>query len=147
MSTSGQIIAVCSSSQKLTKKLDVGEGILKENYGMVGDAHCSSTTHRQVSLLASESIGKMQEIGLDVHPGDFAENITTKGVELTSLSLGTKIMVGENSILEVTQIGKECHNKCSIYQQAGDCIMPKEGIFTRVIKGGRIKIGDVVKII
>ena len=147
MFASGQIIAVCSSPQKLTKKLDVGEGILKENYGMLGDAHGSSTTHRQVSLLAMESIEKMHEMGLDVHPGDFAENITTKGVELTSLSLGTKIMMGENSILEVTQIGKECHNRCSIYQQAGDCIMPKEGIFTRVIKGGRITIGDVIKII
>ena len=87
----------------------------------------------------------MSEMGLDVHPGDFAENLTTRGIELVSLTIGTRIKVGDSTILEVTQIGKECHNRCAIYQQAGDCIMPREGIFARVITGGEIKTGDKIR--
>ena len=147
MAQSGKIIAVCNSPQKQTKKENVKKGMLMENFGLMGDAHCSSETHRQVSLLAQESIAKMQKMGLDVNPGDFAENLTTTGINLTSIPIGTQVKVGENVKLVVTQIGKECHNHCAIYQQAGDCIMPKEGIFTRVLKGGQVKVGDEIQVV
>ena len=143
----GIIIAVCTSEKKQTKKINVGDACLKENYGITGDAHSSSNTHRQISLLAIESINKMREIGLNVNPGDFAENLTTEGIDLVSLPVGTKLSVGEEVVLEVTQIGKECHTRCAIYQQAGDCIMPKEGIFARVLTGGRVKIMDKIEIV
>ncbi|MGZ4857036.1 MAG: MOSC domain-containing protein [Methanobacteriaceae archaeon] len=143
----GKITAVCTSPRKQTKKRNIKEGIIKRNYGLEGDAHSTPKTHRQVSLLAEESIHKMREMGLDVHSGDFAENLTTKGIELTSIPLGTMIQVGKHAILEVTQIGKVCHTRCAIYKQAGDCIMPREGIFTKVLESGRIKIGDMIKII
>jgi len=141
-----KVIAVCKSEKKQTKKVNVGDAYLKENYGIVGDAHGEFNTHRQVSLLAIESINKMRELGLNVKPGDFAENLTTEGIDLTILPLGTKLLVGKEVILEVTQIGKECHTRCAIYYQAGDCIMPKEGIFARVIKGGTIKTGDKISL-
>lgn len=147
MKTSGKILAVCTSPQKQTKKENMNRGTLKENYGLIGDAHSSAETHRQVSLLAQESIQKMRDMGLDVNPGDFAENLTTSGIELTSLPIGTQMQVGTDAILEVSQIGKECHNRCAIYQQAGDCIMPREGIFTKVLKGGQIKVGDEIKVV
>lgn len=140
-----KIIEVSTSEKKQTKKINVGEACLKENYGIIGDAHSSKDTHRQISLLAIESINKMREFGLDVHPGDFAENLTTEGIDLVSLQIGTKLSVGEEVVLEVTQIGKECHNRCAIYHQAGDCIMPKEGIFARVINRGEVKIGDKIE--
>lgn len=113
-----------------------------ENHGIVGDAHAGDW-HRQVSLLAKESIDKMRAMGLDVTNGDFAENITTSGINLTSLPVGSRLQVGE-TLLEVTQIGKECHARCAIYYQAGDCVMPKEGIFARVLRSGAIKPGDTV---
>ena len=113
-----------------------------ENHGIVGDAHAGDW-HRQVSLLAQESIDKMRALGLDVNAGDFAENITTSGIDLVSLPIGTRLQVGE-TLLEVTQIGKECHTRCAIYDQAGDCVMPKEGIFARVLSGGTIRPGDSV---
>lgn len=113
-----------------------------ENHGIVGDAHAGDW-HRQVSLLAKESIDKMRAMGLDVTNGDFAENITTSGINLTSLPVGSRLQVGE-TLLEVTQIGKECHARCAIYYQAGDCVMPKEGIFARVLRSGAIKPGDAV---
>lgn len=140
-----EIVAVCTSPLKQTRKTNTEVGVIKENYGFIGDAHSSTATHRQISLLAQESIDKMSEMGLDVHPGDFAENLTTRGIELVSLTIGTRIKVGDSTILEVTQIGKECHNRCAIYQQAGDCIMPREGIFARVITGGEIKTGDKIR--
>ncbi|MBI5460349.1 MOSC domain-containing protein [Methanobacterium sp.] len=146
-SESGEIIAVCTSPQKQTRKTDVGECVVKENHGLVGDAHSNPETHRQVSLLAQESIDKMRDLGLDVHPGDFAENITTTGIELVLLPIGSRIQVGDETVLEVTQIGKECHNRCAIYQQAGDCIMPREGIFARAITGGKVKTGDKIRIL
>lgn|GEM_PF-580060 len=123
-SRSGEIIAVCSSPHKQTRKTNVTECVVKENHGLEGDAHSSPETHRQLSLLAQESIDKMRDLGRDVHPGDFAENITTTGIELVLLPIGSRIKVGDTTILEVTQIGKECHNHCAIYQQVGDCIMP-----------------------
>ena len=141
-----KIVAVCGSKQKGTKKKVVAAGILKENYGLVGDAHADCCTHRQVSLLAMESIAKMRRLGFEVGPGDFAENITTRGVELTSLPVGTKVSVGKDVLLEVTQIGKECHSGCAIYQEIGKCIMPMEGIFARVIHGGPIRAGNQIRI-
>ncbi|MFA0834413.1 MAG: MOSC domain-containing protein [Methanobacterium formicicum] len=142
----GEVIAVCTSTLKQTRKINVKECLVKKNHGLVGDAHSSSQTHRQVSLLAQESIDKMKDMGLDVHPGDFAENITTSGIELVTIPIGTRIQVGD-CIMEITQIGKECHNRCAIYLQAGDCIMPREGIFARAITGGKVKTGDKVRIL
>jgi MOSC domain-containing protein YiiM len=141
-----KIIAVCKSEEKGTRKGAVVEGILKEDYGLVGDAHADCCTHRQVSLLAMESINKMRELGFELGPGDFAENLTTQGVELTSLPVGTKISVGKDVLLEVTQIGKECHRGCAIYQEIGKCIMPKEGIFAKVFRGGFVKAGDQIRV-
>ena len=141
-----EIIAVCKSEEKGTRKKAVAEGILKEDYGLVVDAHADCCTHRQVSLLAMESIDKMRRLGFEVSPGDFAENLTTQGVDLISLPLGTKISVGKDALLEVTQIGKECHSGCAIYQEIGKCIMPREGIFASVIRGGVVRAGDQVRI-
>ncbi len=141
-----KIIAVCKSRQKGTKKEIVPEGILKEDYGLVGDAHADCNTHRQVSLLATESINKMRSLGLDIGPGDFAENLTCEEIDLVSLSAGTRLSIGKGVILEVTQIGKECHSGCAIYRQIGKCIMPKEGVFGRVIQGGLVKAGDTIRI-
>jgi len=141
-----EIIAVCQSEEKGTRKKAVAEGILKENYGLVGDAHADCCTHRQVSLLAMESIEKIKKEGFDVGPGDFAENLTTQGVGLVSLPVGTKISIGKDVLLEVTQIGKKCHSGCAIYQEIGKCIMPREGIFARVIHGGCVRAGDRIKI-
>jgi len=138
------VVAVCISKNKGERKTPVASVELREEHGIVGDAHAGDW-HRQVSFLAQESIEKMQRMGLDVNAGDFAENITTSGIELFSLPVGTRLTVGE-TLLEVTQIGKECHTRCAIFYQAGDCVMPKEGIFARVLKGGTVKPGDVVTI-
>ncbi|MCK4507979.1 MAG: MOSC domain-containing protein, partial [Desulfuromonadales bacterium] len=119
---------------------------LQEGFGLVGDAH-GGDWHRQVSLLAIESIDKMRAAGLDVGPGDFAENLTTRGIELYSLPIGTRFRVGARVLLEMTQIGKECHDRCAIYHQAGDCVMPKEGVFAIVLEGGPVKTGDAVEIL
>jgi FdhD protein len=141
-----KIVAVCKSEEKGTKKKAVAAVTLKEDYGLVGDAHADRCTHRQVSLLAMESIDKVRKLGLEVGPGDFAENLTTQGLELVSLPVGTKISIGKDVLLEVTQIGKKCHSGCAIYQEIGKCVMPKEGIFARVIHGGRVRAGDQIKI-
>jgi len=141
-----RIIAVCRSDKKGTKKKDVKEGLLKDDFGLVGDAHADCCTHRQVSLLAVESIDKMRALGLDVNPGDFAENLTTEEIDLISLPVGTRISVGKQIVLEITQIGKECHTGCAIYRQVGKCIMPEEGVFARVIRGGPVKAGDQIKV-
>ncbi|MBC8275523.1 MAG: MOSC domain-containing protein [Chloroflexi bacterium] len=141
-----EIIAVCKSEKRGTKKEDVKEGLLKEEFGLVGDAHADCCTHRQVSLLAVESIDKMRALGLELKPGDFAENLTTEGIDLVSLPVGTRISVGEQVILEVTQIGKECHAGCAIFQQVGKCVMPEEGVFTKVIRGGTVRVGDKIEV-
>ena len=141
------VIAVCQSKKKGTKKEPVAKVIIREEYGVMGDAHADCLTHRQVSLLAIESIDKMRSTGLDLKPGDFAENITTEGIDLVSLPIGTRIMAGDEVILEISQIGKECHTACAIRRQVGDCIMPTEGIFARVIHGGTVKTGDNLKIL
>lgn len=140
----GKVVSINVSAQKGTRKTPIGEAMLIENFGIEGDAHASGQWHRQVSLLAEESIAKMRGMGLDVGPGDFAENITTQGINLVSLPIGSKIMLGEIEG-EVTQIGKVCHDRCAIYYQAGDCVMPKEGIFIKVLKGGLLRTGDPVE--
>jgi len=137
--------AVCISENKGERKKPVEAVELRENHGIVGDAHAGEW-HRQVSLLATESIDKMRKLGLDVDAGDFAENITTKGIELVSLPIGTRLQVGP-ALLEVTQIGKECHTRCAIFYQAGDCVMPKEGIFARVINGGVVRPADRIAVV
>ncbi|RLB32027.1 MAG: MOSC domain-containing protein [Deltaproteobacteria bacterium] len=141
-----QIIAVCTSEQKGTNKKTVSTAVARENFGLVGDAHADCHTHRQVSLLAVESIHKMRNHGLEVGPGDFAENLTTRNIDLASLPIGSRLEVGDDIILELTQIGKKCHTKCAIFHQVGTCIMPKEGVFARVIRGGIINAGDTIRI-
>lgn len=141
-----KIIAVCTSREKGTKKEIVAEGVLKEGYGLIGDAHADSCGHRQVSLLAMESINKMRSQGFDVGPGDFAENLTCERIDLASLPVGVRLSVGKEIILELTQIGKKCHTGCAIFQQTGKCIMPKEGVFAKVVRGGLVKAGDEVQI-
>jgi len=140
-----EVLAVNISENKGERKKPVSQAELKEGYGMVGDAHAGEW-HRQVSLLARESIERMRAMGLDVESGDFAENITTKGIDLLSLPVGTRLSIGEATV-EVTQIGKECHSRCAIYNRAGDCVMPKEGIFVRVLKGGTVRPGERIEII
>jgi MOSC domain-containing protein YiiM len=139
----GKIIAVCTSPEKGMIKHDVREGLLLEELGIEGDAH-AGFMHRQVSLIAVEDIRTMMEKLPDLVPGSFAENLTTEGFDLSALKVGDRLKVGE-TILEVSQIGKECHTKCEVFRKTGDCIMPKKGIFTRVIKGGKVKTGDTVR--
>lgn len=141
----GTIVAVCTSKKKGIRKKNVGEAELKVDWGIVGDAHADDW-HRQVSLLALESIEKMRALGLNVGPGSFAENLTTQGLDLLSLPLGSQARVGDEVILEITQHGKICHDRCAIYYQAGDCVMPKEGIFTEVMTEGKVNVGDEVVI-
>lgn len=136
-----EIVAVCTSAKKGQRKKNVGESLLIKNQGLENDAH-AGFAHRQVSLLATESIAKMTAKGLDVGPGDFAENLTTRGIDLVNLLVGTRLLAGPEAILRVTQIGKECHDRCAIFEQAGDCVMPREGIFTEVLLGGRVRVGD-----
>ncbi len=140
----GRVVAVCISAQKGERKTPVESVELRPEHGIIGDGHAGDW-HRQVSLLAIESIRKMQQLGLDVDTGDFAENITTEGIALVALPIGTRLRIGE-TLLEVTQIGKECHTRCAIYHQAGDCVMPKEGIFAKVLEGGFLSSGDQLSI-
>ncbi|MBI5025195.1 MAG: MOSC domain-containing protein [Nitrospirae bacterium] len=142
----GRVVSVNISDKKGQRKKKTAEAYLREDFGINGDAHASEKWHRQVSLLALESIKKMQAMGLKVGPGDFAENITTEGIDLLGLPLGTKISIGNDVVIEVSQIGKECHTRCAIYRQAGDCVMPKEGIFVRVLKGGKVTEGDTIRV-
>ena len=137
----GKILAISISDKKGVRKNNVDSATLKEDFGIVGDAH-AGTKNRQVSLLAQESIAKMKAKGLKVKAGDFADNITTEGLDLLSLKIGDRLKINDEVVLELSQIGKVCHTRCSIYYQAGDCVMPKEGIFAKVIKGGQIKVGD-----
>jgi len=140
------VVAVSISEKKGMRKKNVDKAYAELNFGLEGDAHASSKWHRQVSLLAIESIQKMRDAGLDVGPGDFAENLTTEGIDLVALPIGTRLKVGEAEG-EVSQIGKKCHSRCAIYELAGDCVMPKEGIFIKVTKAGWVKPGDVVEVI
>lgn len=139
----GRVVSINISDKKSIRKKPIKEAVIKTDFGIEGDAHASSKWHRQVSLPALEGIKKMQAMGLKVNPGDFAENITTEGIDLLKLPVGTKMTIGDIEA-EVSQIGKKCHTRCEIYNQAGECIMPKEGIFLKVLKGGRIKEGDEI---
>ena len=139
-----EVTAVCISERKGTRKHEVPSIRVQCGHGIVGDAHAGNW-HRQISLLAEESVDKMRALGLTLQPGDFAENILTRGLELKSLPIGTRLRVGE-TLLEVTQIGKKCHNDCEIKKLTGSCVMPTEGIFAIVLQEGEIFPGDTVTV-
>jgi MOSC domain-containing protein YiiM len=141
-----KIVAVSTSRKKGEKKTNVAQARLIRDHGMDQDAHAGDW-HRQVSLLDMQSISRIQEKGMDVEPGNFAENITTQGLRLWELPIGTRMQLGREVVLEVTQIGKECHNRCAIFHQVGDCVMPTEGIFARVLQEGMIRPGDEITIL
>ena len=143
--TCGKVLAVNISPKKGEKKNNIGCGLFLENLGLENDAHAEPGI-RQVSLLAIESVEKIRAKGLDVSYGDFAENLTTEGIHLPSLPIGTRLKIGREVLLEVSQIGKICHNRCNIFYTVGDCVMPREGIFAKVLSGGEIKINDVIEI-
>ncbi len=138
-----KIVSISLSRKKGTRKTCVDEVALVENHGLEGDAHAGDW-HRQVSFLAAESIERSRDGGLDVTFGDYAENIATTGIDWKSEPLGTRFRLGDDAVVEITQIGKECHKKCAIFYQAGDCIMPREGVFARVLTGGRIRVEDPI---
>lgn len=140
-----KIIAISISEKKGQKKHNIPEAELLTDFGMADDAHAGKW-HRQISLLGIQSIDLMRAKGADVNPGDFAENITVEGLVLYELPVGTKLNVGNGIVLEVTQIGKECHSGCEIQKQVGSCIMPTQGIFARVLTGGKIRVGDEVTV-
>ena len=142
---SGSIVAVSVSKNKGERKTPAESVHLRENFGIIGDAHAGDW-HRQVSLLAEESIEKMIALGLTVGPGDFAENLTTRGVDLVNLPIGTRLGIGP-VVLEISQIGKVCHTRCAIFYQAGDCVMPKEGVFATVVSGGVIRPEDEIQLL
>ncbi|MHC4395117.1 MAG: MOSC domain-containing protein [Planctomycetota bacterium] len=142
----GKIKAVSVSKERGTRKYNVPTVELKVDFGMTGDAH-GGDWHRQISLLAVESIDKMTAKGAEVTAGDFAENITTEGIDLQGLSVGSKLRLGSDAEIEVTQFGKKCHQACEILKLTGDCIMPREGIFAKVTKPGQIKPGDTIEVL
>ena len=150
-----KIVSINRSDKKGTVKKPGREAILRRNWGLVGDAH-AGLSHRQVSLLGIENIKKFisqsaklkrsKNVKFKIGPGDFAENITTGGFDLNGLQIGTKLKLGSRAVIEITQRGKECHTKCEIRKLMGNCIMPKEGLFAKVISGGKIKVGDPIEI-
>ena len=139
---SGKIVAISTSTRRGIPKSNQQEVRLIENWGMENDVHAGDW-HRQISMLAMESVQKMRDKGVPVRPGAFAENLTTEFIDIPNLAIGTRVAIGDTE-LEITQIGKECHQKCAIFYRAGDCVMPREGIFAIVKKGGVIKVGDTV---
>jgi MOSC domain-containing protein YiiM len=141
----GKVLAICTSEKKGTEKQDVKEAEFRIDHGIVGDAHAGNW-HRQVSLLSFEKIEDFRNKGGNVDFGAFGENIVVEGIDLSKLPVGTKLKVGD-VLMEVTQIGKVCHDRCHIYYTVGDCIMPREGIFAKVLEGGKAKVGDNVEII
>ncbi len=142
---SGVIKAVCISEKKGTAKTNVGKGRLVVEHGLETDAHAGNW-HRQISLLSHEKVEEFKARGGNVKQGDFGENLLVSGIELAKLPVGTKLRTGD-VLLEVTQIGKECHAHCAIYKQVGDCIMPREGIFARVLEGGEVAEGDAIFVV
>jgi molybdopterin adenylyltransferase len=141
----GKIISVNISSEKGEKKHNIGKTRLIKDFGLENDAH-AGTEIRQVSLLAKESIEKMKNLGINVDCGDFAENLTTEGIDLLSLPVGTELKIGKDIIVRISQIGKKCHSGCAIFKQIGNCVMPKEGIFVEVLTEGEIKVGDTIEV-
>ncbi len=142
----GKIVAICISEKKGVQKKDIKKCRLIENYGLEGDAHAGSW-HRQISLLSIEGRLVMENKGIKLDAGDFGENVLTEGVDFANIMVGNELRLGEAALVRVTQIGKECHDRCNIYYQVGDCIMPREGIFAEVLKGGEIKIDDDIEFI
>lgn len=142
----GRILAVSISAHTGEKKRNVGQATVIANQGIESDAHAGDW-HRQVSLLAIESIGKIRARGIDVNPGDFAENLTTEGIRLWEIPVGGHLKIGDCILAEVTQIGKTCHSRCAIFQQVGDCVMPREGIFVKILEGGEVRPGDPVRLL
>jgi len=140
------IVAVCISKSKGVRKRDIKECRVIPNHGLEGDAHAGKW-HRQVSLLAKESIDRFNAQGYSVDCGGFGENLTTEGMDLVSLPIGTKLKIGSDLLFEVTQIGKVCHRPCAIFKNTGDCILPREGIFARVLEGGVVKVDDEINVI
>lgn len=142
-----KVLSINISKEKGVVKKPVEEGLFIEDHGLKDDAHAGEW-HRQVSLLGQESVDKIRALGVihDLEAGIFAENILTEGIVLYELPVGTKLKIGD-TLQEVTQIGKECHHGCEIFQKVGDCVMPKEGIFTKILKGGTIKTGDEIEIL
>lgn len=136
----GQVIAVCTSPEKGTQKENIGSARLLTDWGLEGDAH-GGKWHRQVSLLSYDRVEEFRARGADVSPGAFGENLLVAGIDFKLLPVGTRLRCNEVE-LEVTQIGKECHAHCAIHRQVGDCIMPREGVFARVLHGGSISVGD-----
>jgi MOSC domain-containing protein YiiM len=145
MSMKGRIISVCISAKKGTKKREVDSARLVSNWGIEGDAH-SGDGHRQVSFLSIEEIEKVKKIIPDLKPGDFAENIITQGIDPSQINIGDQIVIEDNILLEVTQIGKECHTGCQIQTLTGKCIMPEKGIFARSLKGGLLEKNNIIRI-
>ena len=143
----GKITAVCISDTKGVRKTPCPSGVFLENYGMENDAHAERGIKRQVSLLSVDSIEKMRSMGLSVGPGDFAENLTVDGLEVMTLPVGTRLRVGQDVLLEITQIGKACHKGCAIREQVGDCVMPREGVFARVLQEGVVQVGDTIEVL
>ena len=141
----GKVLAVNISQKKGEKKSNMNCGLFLENLGLENDAHAQAGIIRQVSLLAKESIDKIRAKGHDAYYGDFAENLTIAGIDLPSLPIGTRLKVGGEVLLEVSQIGKVCHNRCNIFYAVGDCVMPREGIFAKVLAGGEIKVDDRIE--
>lgn len=141
----GKIMAVCISEKRGTQKKNIDKVCLIENFGLEGDAH-GGNWHRQVSLLSYEKVRAFEEKGISVEDGTFGENLLVEGFDFKTLPVGTRFRCGE-ALLEMTQIGKECHSHCEIYQAVGDCIMPREGVFARVLHGGVIQIGDELEIV
>ena len=141
----GKVLAVCISEKRGTQKKNVEKVRLIENYGLEGDAHAGNW-HRQVSLLSYDRIREFNERGAGVGPGAFGENLIVSGIDFKNLPVGTRFQSGD-VVLEMTQIGKECHSGCEIYKIMGDCIMPREGVFARVIRGGRIREGDELTVL
>jgi MOSC domain-containing protein YiiM len=144
--TQPRIVAVSISRKKGEKKVNIPQARLIPDHGMDQDAHAGDW-HRQISLLDMQSITKIRDKGLDVDPGNFAENITTEGLRLWELPIGTRLRLGAEVQVEVTQIGKECHNRCAIFHQVGDCVMPREGIFAKVLRPGTVRPGDTIEIL
>jgi len=147
MKNKGKLIAISISKKKGIQKTNVDSALLIANHGIEGDVHAGDW-HRQVSILAVESIDKMRAMGMPtLNPGDFAENITTEFIDVPNIKVGSRVKFGKDAILEITQIGKECHHRCAIYKSLGDCVMPREGIFAKVLKGGEIFVNDNVEFI
>ncbi len=140
----GKIVAICISKKKGVQKKDIKRCKLIENHGLEGDAHAGSW-HRQISLLSKEARLVMENKGAKLNDGDFGENLLTEGIDFANIKVGNKLRLGEEALVRITQIGKECHDRCNIYYQVGDCIMPREGIFAEVLKGGEIKIDDDIE--